>query len=366
MMRLFAFRPKPLPGEILSSWICRTAAGHNGKLHSFCHYVWPGRQMWNRDPDWSCPSDVVETMARGTGTAPEVARATHLRSLEGRLYETHRPNAKTPWIRPIGVWHRKRLNPGLQYCAACLAEDATPYFRIAWRLGFAAACLTHRTILRETCTCGAALNFHRMVAHGELCQCDACGADLRATAMEPAAPDALAFQRHLFNALERSVADLGSYGPVASVRYFVLIHQLLKMLTSRKCADRLLYRVRLSTGLDVRVDPSIARNIEVDRLPPRLRHDLLRAAAVLVDRWPEPMVELCSAARVWSSAVLADLEDPPFPLWDVARRDLNRTFYRPNEREVQAMRRSCAAREIRPSGHALRKLTGRDCSLFFR
>jgi hypothetical protein len=366
MTRLFAYRPKPREAEILSSWICRTAEGHRTKLHSFCNSVWPGRQIWNRDPDRSADSSVVETMALKTGTPLPVAEATHLRSYEGHLFEGLRPNARTPWIRELRVWHRKRLLPGLQFCPECLGADLDPYYRLQWRLGFIAVCVTHRAILRETCSCGVALNFHRSIARGGIALCAECHADLREMRCKRASPDVVAFQRHLEHVLACGGTTLGTYGRLSSLPYFTILHQILKMLASRKCSHRVLASIAADSGIRTCFGQDAIGGMRFEQLPPEMRHDLLRAVAVLLEAWPTRFVDLCTKARVWSSGALADLNEAPFALWDPVRRHLDRTFYRPNAHEVAAIRRYCENHGTRPSGHALRRITGQDSIRFHR
>ena len=52
---LWPAHPKPLPDELLSSWMVRIAGQHGLKLHTFASAVWPGISIWNRDIDRSGP-----------------------------------------------------------------------------------------------------------------------------------------------------------------------------------------------------------------------------------------------------------------------------------------------------------------------
>ena len=59
-LRLWPWRPRPQADELLSSWLRRIALGNSAKLHSFCHAVWPGLQIWNRDIDGLAPPRLME------------------------------------------------------------------------------------------------------------------------------------------------------------------------------------------------------------------------------------------------------------------------------------------------------------------
>ncbi len=51
---------KPLPDELLSSWLVRIAHGHGMKLQTFCAVIF-GREksIWNRDIDKLAPEWLV-------------------------------------------------------------------------------------------------------------------------------------------------------------------------------------------------------------------------------------------------------------------------------------------------------------------
>jgi hypothetical protein len=114
---------QPKPDELLSSWIVRLAIAHGQKLHTFCSITWPRKSIWNRDIDKSADVEIVRVLSRKTATHIKRAWATTLASYEGVLYEKHTRFGPAAWIMPVGIYHRKRMQFGLQYCPICLAED---------------------------------------------------------------------------------------------------------------------------------------------------------------------------------------------------------------------------------------------------
>jgi hypothetical protein len=194
--------------------------------------------------------------------------------------------------------------------------------------------------------------------------CPWCGTDLRRLECVGAGPDAIVLQSFLERVLKTGSAPVGRYGRIHSILFFVVLHQLMKMLVSRRSSRWLLTAVRSRFGIDVRLAPEDLGR-EVGALGPETRHDLLRAAAGLLDRWPDTLVEICKRTRTWQSTVLRDLEDAPFALWDPVRQHLDRTFYVPNAAEVEAVRNYCISRGINPTGHRIRRLTGIDSRRFF-
>lgn len=152
---------KPLEDEALASWIGRLAASQGLTLRTFCALVFPGRRLTRTDVDLSVAEPVLVTLARQSGVPVDRVRATTLATYAGRLYLKGMGHSTPPWILPVGVYTRgpSAQALGLPYCAACLAEDRSPYFRRAWRLAFHTLCPTHGTLLGECCpVCQAAVD----------------------------------------------------------------------------------------------------------------------------------------------------------------------------------------------------------------
>ena len=185
---LWPAHPKPLPDELLSSWLMRTAYANGLRLQTFGNLIFGGRrQVWNRDIDRLGPTWLVTTMAACTGTPWHIAYGTTLRTFEGVLFRRFRVSGVLQWIQTLQVYHRKRQGYGLQYCPTCLREDAEPYYRRSWRVSFNTICPQHRCMLLDRCPeCKIGVAFHRTDigkysanASGRLMvACHRCGKDL--------------------------------------------------------------------------------------------------------------------------------------------------------------------------------------------
>lgn len=191
---LWPIRYKPLPDELLSSWLVRLARGHGLRVQTFCNLIFGNQlQVWNRDIDRLGPDWIVDVLSERTGTPLVVARETTLRSYEGRLYPEFRASGSLQWITTLQVFHRTRQGFGMQYCPQCLLEDAIPYFRKSWRVAFMTTCPTHCCMLRDRCgECGAGVAFHRGdmgnlqgQQRESIADCFACGASLSSELVDP-------------------------------------------------------------------------------------------------------------------------------------------------------------------------------------
>jgi hypothetical protein len=128
----------PQEDELLSSWLVRLSIAHGQKLHTFTRLLWKKSGIWARDIDKTITSEQIQILADRCGVTFDTAHKTTLSDYAGWVYETHKPLGANPWLTTIGIYHRKRIKFGQQFCPKCLSEDKRPYFRRHWRL----ACFT--------------------------------------------------------------------------------------------------------------------------------------------------------------------------------------------------------------------------------
>lgn len=178
---------KPLPDELLSSWLVRLAHSHGLKVQTFCNLLFGSRlQVWNRDIDRLAPEWLIRELSDHTGATIEQVMATTLQSYQGVVYHRHRASGTLAWIQSLKLHHRKFAGFGLQFCPRCLATDHEPYFRKSWRVAFNTICTIHNCMLHDRCPdCGQGVAFHRNdMRHAQyvttisLKECHCCGFDL--------------------------------------------------------------------------------------------------------------------------------------------------------------------------------------------
>lgn len=290
---LWPIRYKPLPDELLSSWLVRLAHGHGLKVQTFCNLIFGNRlQVWNRDIDRLGPDWLLNELSARTGTPLEIAYGTTLRAYEGLLYPRFKLSGVLQWILTLKMYHRKHEGFGLQYCPLCLREEPEPYFRKSWRVAFNTVCVRHQCMLRDRCpNCGAGVAFHRQdmgapdfVAIDSLSACHQCGFDLsevgteRIISYNKQASDWLARLRGQLTHGDstQSVFDLESFG---------VMRQLAGLLTSHYPTIRLHAHVCDRLGVP-EVEMTKGR-IAIETRPLHERHQLVQMLAwLMVDLEP--------------------------------------------------------------------------------
>ncbi|MFZ6677788.1 TniQ family protein [Undibacterium sp. Tian12W] len=314
---LWPIRYRPLPDELLSSWLVRLAHGHGMKVQTFCNLIFGNqRQIWNRDMDRLAPTWLIDELSQRTATPAQITWNTTLRSYEGLLYRKFKVSGGLQWILALKLYHRKREGYGLQCCPTCLAEDRIPYFRKRWRIAFYTVCTKHQTMMLDRCPqCAAAIAFHRIdimnvdaLDAGTLAYCHECGFDLRAApAVEPLFYDRDATVL-LLNACD--VLDPGHVGDNKwDLGRYSVLHQLSMILTSKYrhvslrdfvldqigCSD-----IRLATG---RISLEM-RSIEE-------RHHLLQLAMWLMALPDVRLEHAWRSGAVRYNVLLKDFTEPP-------------------------------------------------------
>lgn len=98
---LWPIHLKPMPDELLSSWLMRITRAYITTPHTFVRKLWPDIEIWNRDLDRLAPMTIIEDLARHTGVSIQRAINTTLRAYEGVVFEHLAVNGLTSWILPL-------------------------------------------------------------------------------------------------------------------------------------------------------------------------------------------------------------------------------------------------------------------------
>ena len=248
---LWPAHPHPLPGESLSCLIVRTAHANGLKVQTFCDQAF-GKdfQIWNRDIDRNAPDWLLNIMSGKAGTPIKQIRNTTFRLYEKRLFPILHTASHLRWVIPIK--HRHRLNTGyaIQYCPQCLAEDETPYFRLAWRLALYTFCPKHRVMMADRCLhCGAPVAFHRIELGkpkrsdvDTLDCCWQCDEKLSSIATQPVIITPTLVDRrwtHILQSIERQFYPAGAL----NYKNLALLHQVCRLMGSKKYGYQLIQYV---------------------------------------------------------------------------------------------------------------------------
>lgn len=304
------------PDESLSSWLARAALRQGCDPLVLTGSVWPEWRAWIVDVDRGMSADRLHALSTAAGISPTCFAQTFLRvdveAIAGRALA----GAETwPWLLALGSRNRRR-HGGQQFCPACLAEDAQPYFRRQWRFAWHVTCTRHRTLLIDQCSvCGAPVAFHRLLAQdGHLALCSRCRGDFRRAGVKPASMEAMAVQSIADNVLASGAGVIWNHSAVTA-KWFVTARFLVDVLrrASRRQRSRLAASIRaLGIGLPEQAVPTSGLPLEM--LPVVDRYILLSAVSELVQAGPEAWGDALRDSGVTVAALRGGAQCLPEPM----------------------------------------------------
>ncbi len=303
-------RPLPEEDELLSSWLHRLAIANALCDHSICRMMFGSMPVWNRDMDRSFPATALPALGDWTGVSENRLAEMKLTRWTGRLSESVRTDGMTTWILPVGVYHRIRRRPGLQFCPSCLRErDARALW--SWRMAWSVCCSRHQIPLRDRCPrCEAVYLPHRSAPSlfGRAC-CALCGWDLcRDDSEEPATEDEVQCQRALESALTSGEAHVGHL-QVLALPFFEGLRLVVMALILRR-ATRHVQRRSESDGVPEAIALSRRR---FEFLEIAERRQIMAVVWLLLQDWPSTFTRILSQCGVgaWMFRV-SQQHQPPY------------------------------------------------------
>jgi hypothetical protein len=320
--KLLPGHPQPQPDELLSSWIVALARANRIKVHSLCIRVGGNQNtIWNRDVDRMVPAEVLTKLSAMTGQSAERIRTLSLAHIAEQIDVDHHPNGTATWLLPLGVWHRKRLRHGVQFCTMCLGMDKRPYVRRSWRLAYYTECEHHRVLMMDRCPfCGEAFNYFRgelgdrnQVEAAGLNFCVSCGLDFWHTAQQrfhwpdwklTVATRTLQFM----NDFGWATLDNRSFTPAHEL--LLVIRQLIRVMSSGSRAGQLydaVAQVLWPEGCDVLSD----RGKDYERRSVIERHRLFGMAVWLLMDWPGRFERAFRYAHIHRHSLTRDMRVVP-------------------------------------------------------
>lgn len=314
---MWPYHPKPQEDELLSSWLKRVATVNGTSVHSFCNIVWPGLQIWTRDIDTLAHPIVLEKLSLGTNTSYKRALETTFLPYSGVLFEEVRINGPTRWINHLGIYHRTRRKPGLQWCPECLRADIDPYYRRRWRLGVASTCLKHGVVLSCRCqACGSPAAPHLSYQD----ECHKCGLCRSNNKSYPADSRALQFEGLMDSSLRMSVVSIIPGETIHPFILFKTIYHVMQMLASGPRSQMLRRKVSKMYG-DVEGFPQFgSANALHGSMSSAHRHAVIAMTARLMTGWPWMFIALCRESEHYWSWITKDYErkEIPYHLYHLA------------------------------------------------
>lgn len=348
--------PRPLPDELLSSWLVRLAHDNGYKTQTFyAFYLGRDAVLWNRDLDRTISTAILERLAKKAALPPSALEQLTLRSSNGYVYTDCAVKTTCSWLLSLTIRHRLRLSGGLQFCAECLKGDPKPYFRRTWRMAWATACLRHGRELRDRCPqCQEPVQFHR-VDMGQksglsgavrISKCMRCATDLADLPLaKPAQPQVIELQTEMERAAAEGHVSFAGRKQLHSLAYFTGLRVLATGLARMMSAEG---------------GPTAS---QLEAMDIAARCLLMQRLAETVSRWPEAFMTLTSGMPHPYTHFFRDKGRMQVPLWlQEAGDQIRRGSFSFSKEERSYVFAMTEATTGRLTGKAARSLFKRDIS----
>ena len=312
--------------------------------------MWPAWRVWNVDADRDIPVERRGELCRNAGVTPEAITAAALEPIGSRV-AGRRPNDQGAWPWIVSLGRRGRRTSARQYCPACLAEDATPHYRIGWRLAWHTGCARHGRVLVDRCArCDSTQQLQHLRADARhIARCTTCGADLRDAAASACYPDALEFQQagdRVIKAGEGRCFDEN----VDAAQWFAVADFLCSLVRQTvRSPTKGLSRVLAAAGIEGPLRCQAAPGARIELLGVKDRQALLQAVWCLMRLHRDALREVLAASGVSREGLLGGRRKLPEALVPAVptlpelarsgrrRRRLNRPRVPRPRHEVRAM-----------------------------
>jgi len=355
------FHGTPFPDELLSSWMVRLSMGNACKLHTFwTSFSHTG--VWARDIDRTVSDGFLTKLTTLSSEFSEVNFAQHtFRSFDYQNDGGISRKGTSSLILPVGVYHRTRNKPGMQFCCRCLLEDREPYFRIRWRHVYQFCCLKHKCYLQNSCHhCGHVVNFHRLALDDfkTLAICHRCSNSLSKVITCRAPLSVLKAQR-LFDSVFSRKWVLLKGERIYIVPFIQGVHQLMKQILSFTTTEQLMKAIpELTEEVDCENIILPTEYGSVEHVHSIEKRALACCIVVkLLTNWPANFINLFIQLG-WKSREFRHREMLPYWLKKVLQEQLNFAPYRRNKVEIYSAGKALVKMNPHATACDLAKLLG--------
>ncbi|THC40651.1 TniQ family protein [Massilia sp. Mn16-1_5] len=288
--RSWSIRLEPLPDELLSSYLVRSAHAHGMHPMHFVSLHFPRAQIWTRDIDARAHTQLVDAIAQASNLSADLVRSMTLSPLfSSNANDADAFKGQSSWLTSIGMHGRFRSRHGLQFCPQCLQANGA--FLRTWRLSFAFACSVHHRMLENQCSaCSAPVVPHR--ARFSPSTCHRCGSVLGNVHPHDAdlpVDEALQVQEKFLSFCRHDFIDVGGT-IVERADFFSGLAILLKLLREKMHW----HQVNLDVHDHVVLDNHEALRFSVTAVRLRLCASILE----ILNRWPDEFFRVAMTSNM--------------------------------------------------------------------
>lgn len=345
---LWPVHPKPLDGEVLSSWLNRIAQGNGLTASQFRKLCLPKRPGQGADIDQIDDRGFFEALADGAGVSLDQAWQTGYASDEGRVFSGLTFN-NLEWIAPPTIKGYMVRHHSLPFCPSCLAEDPVPYYRKHWRYAFNVVCPQHGLLTNHCPNCQQHYSYlvqePGMVVHhssGSMGICPNCNRRFQAKRSVMLSAEQHSqlteIQNRIKTGLDSGWIDIPGQEHVHVCMYLRGLHDLAMIGMSRRHGAEVVDWISRQSGYSMPEWSNEVTAVSLESQPAVNRVSLLLVATWLAEEWPHRMTAMMTALNKTVSQVLPANTERPAWMNHPLIAELSRTQLGRSAEEVEAAR----------------------------
>jgi hypothetical protein len=296
-MNIWPARPKPLPGELLSSWIVRISKYNYLNFSSFLSEYCEIRSQNFPNFDLTYNPSLFKLLANHTNTKFDEVLKTSLHYEQGYVFLFSDNTAKIHWLKSDSG-HSIYKDSELSYCPICISNDSDPFYRKAWRYSFNTVCSDHKIFLRQTCPhCLLPYNYLKSLNNPRddpIKSCGHCNKDISKSQPDgevnaPLANHLSTYQDTLWKGIQEGSFQIGSHRPLHSLAYMTILRNIAMSITTYEQAIWITkkYLCLEFKDRDLKFLKLINYKIPIESRSAIERAQIIALASTLFADWPE-------------------------------------------------------------------------------
>jgi len=316
--KILPFASKPLPNEILSSWLVRIAKNHFLEPRKFTSVFFKDKYFWTLDVDKSISGSYLDKLVQSTSVSDMDINYLTLKSFIPYLDVKFSTDQSRTWFNRIQRTKGRISSFSYLYCPNCLRTDPEPYLRKEWRIYLSTTCFKCECFLRENCPhCKNPIqhfnhNSHQLDKSFDYIKfCAVCKKDISDVEMVKAPSNYIENQKYIYELLYNGYNTSFSYSHL----YFDGLYQIFQSCLAPQ-------NIQINNAL---INQYVIPEFQIKKMieiPLNRRTIILNLCIDLTMNWPKNLLEFCKENQVRYFEFIRKKRDYPYWYYSEIRKNL--------------------------------------------
>lgn len=333
-------KTRPLPDELLFSWIARLALSNASEPMTFSQITLPGQNIWSNSVNGGRQFYSAKILSQLVDLPEKniLYLITHYRLSKSYIFEEQ--NYGRYILLKSNIVGNNPRNNWLQFCPICFKEDDIPYYRTYWRLSILTVCHKHHCRLLNCCPeCNSPINLSKLSEqYREISSCYNCNCNFKLAPTEilPSNDPIFHLANMIMDGFNSGWVKINSQTIIMFPLFCSGLWILLKPFFNNKYVVQYTnYFTNLSHHNDYNTREKKLLS-KFNGLTIEHRHNLLAAVSKLLETWPKNFIQFARTTKLPQVAFAVHSNSPPYWLIKQLKKHTNKQPYRVNNTEFES------------------------------